>query len=138
MTVYRCMCYTVCAGICALISYSNERFGKIQKMNFIRALWKHFPRKIEEGHLEECITKSKTSPLTQAEAQEHVNDYNINYFAHSATWPSSSFPEADSHTALEPCPCHSSFLISHVCRVRPPSPNLSLLYVPNIYILWQP
>lgn len=118
MTVCRCMSYTVCAGTCALISYSNERSGKIQKMNFIRALWKHFPSKVEEGHLEECITKSKTSPLTQAEAQEHMSDYNINYFAHSAARPSSSFQRLTAILLLNvPLPFFFSWY-HHVCHCK--------------------
>lgn len=132
------MHYTVCAGTLALISYSDERFGKIQRMNFITELWKNFPSEIEEGHLEECVTKSKTSSLTQAETQEHMSNYNINYFAHSAAWPSCSFQKLTA-TLLLNVPCHSPFSDTIMsARVSPPSPSLSLLYVPNIYILWQP
>ena len=119
MTVCRWMCYTVCAGTRALISYSNERFGTIQNTNFIRALWKNFPSEIEEGHLEECIRKSKTSPLTQAEAQEHVSDYNINYFAHSAAWPSSSFQRLTATLLLNVALPFFFSWYHHVCQCKP-------------------
>ena len=138
MTVCRCMHYTVCAGTLALISYSDERSGKIQRMNFITALWKNFPSEIEEGHLEECVTKSKTSSLTQAETQEHMSNYNISYFARRAAWPSCRFQKLTA-TLLLFVACYSLFSDAIMsARVSPPSPSLSLLYVPNIYILWQP
>ena len=138
MTVCRCMHHPVCAGTLALISYSDERFGKIQRMDFITALWKNFPSEIEEGHLEECVTKSKTSSLTPAETQEHTSNYNINYFARRAAWPSCSFQKLTAMLLL-PVACHSPSSDTIMsARVSPPSLSLSLLYVPNTYILWQP
>lgn len=123
MTVCRCMCYTVCAGTRALISYSHGRFGTIQNTNFIRALWKNLPSEIEEGHLEDCIRKSKTSPQTQAEAQEHMSDYNINYFAHSVAWPSSSFQRLTATLLLNvPLPFFFSWY-HHVCQCKPTIPE---------------
>lgn len=113
------MHHPVCAGTLALISYSDERFGKIQRMDFITALWKNFPSEIEEGHLEECVTKSKTSSLTPAETQEHTSNYNINYFARRAAWPSCSFQKLTAMLLLPVALPFSFFWYHHVCQGKP-------------------
>lgn len=104
---------------------SSEHYGKIYQVRSRRDIWKT------------ALGKAKLVPRPK---QKHKSTWatTISIILHTV-WHGhpAAFRDWQPHCSWM-YPCHSSFPDTIMsASVSPPSPSLSLLYVPNVYILWQ-